>query len=103
MIKTVIALAVAAGFATASFAQGTTPATPAAPAAKITAPAPATAEKKVEAPKAAEPVKAETPKAEAVKSEGEHSKAKGHGHKKSAEKATHKAEKPEVKSAPVTK
>lgn len=114
MIKTVIALAVAAGFATASFAQGTTPATPAAPAAKVTVPAPATAEKKVEAPKAAEPVKAEaakvatpakaeSPKVEAVKHEGEHSKAKAHGHKKAAEKAEHKTEKPEVKSAPTTK
>lgn len=114
MIKTVIAMAVAAGFATASFAQGNAPATPAAPAAKVSAPAPATAEKKVEAPKAAEPVKAEavkattpakaeTSKVEAVKHEGEHNKAKSHGHKKVAEKAEHKAEKPEVKSAPVTK
>ena len=51
MIKSVIALAVATGFATASFAQtGTTP--PAAPAAKVTAPASAAPEKKVEAPKA---------------------------------------------------
>jgi len=114
MIKTVIALAVAAGFATASFAQGTAPTTPAAPAAKVTAPAPATAEKKVEAPKAAEPVKAEaakaatpakaeTPKVEAVKSEGERSKTKVHGQKKAAEKTEHKADKPEVKTAPVTK
>lgn len=62
MIKTVIALAVAAGFATASFAQGTTaatPATPATPAAKVTAPATATPEKKVEAPQAAEPATGE--------------------------------------------
>lgn len=111
--KILVALTVAAGFASASFAQGTaTPATT--PTAKVTAPAPAAAEKKVEAPKAAEPVKAEaakaatpakaeTPKVEAVKHEGEHSKAKVHGHKKAAEKAEHKAEKPEVKSAPVTK
>lgn len=108
MIKTVIALAVAAGFASASFAQGTPPA---APAAKVAAPAAVTAEKKVEAPKAAEPVKAEaakvatpanaeTPKVEAVKREGEHSKAKSHGHKKAAEKAEHKDE---VKAAPPTK
>lgn len=50
--KSLIALTIAAGFATASFAQGA--AAPAAePTAKIVAPAPAAAEKKVEAPKAA--------------------------------------------------
>lgn len=58
--KILVALTVAAGFASTSFAQGlTAPATPTAPAAKVSAPAPAAVEKKVEAPKAAEPVKAE--------------------------------------------
>lgn len=61
--KSLIALTIAAGFATASFAQGTAaPAPAAAPAAKVVAPAPAAAEKKVEAPQAAEPMKAETTK-----------------------------------------
>lgn len=62
MIKTVIALAVVAGFASASFAQGaaaTAPAGQTAPTAKVAAPAAGIIEKKVEAPKAAEPVKAE--------------------------------------------
>ena len=59
--KSLIALTIVAGFATASFAQGA--AAPAAePTAKIVAPAPAAAEKKVEAPQAAEPMKAETTK-----------------------------------------
>jgi len=58
--KILVALTVAAGFVSASFAQGAAaPTTPSAPAAKVSAPAPATAEKKVEAPKAAEPVKTE--------------------------------------------
>lgn len=67
--KTLIALAVAAGFASASFAQGSTPA---APAAKATV----TAEKKMEAPKAAE-----APKADVGKPVAKHAKAKGHAHK----------------------
>ena len=65
MIKTVIALAVAAGFASAAFAQGPGPApssTSSAPATKVVAPAPAAADKKIEAPKAVEPAKAETAK-----------------------------------------
>ena len=83
MIKTVIALAVAAGFATASFAQGTTaatPATPATPAAKVTAPATATPEKKVEAPTAAEPVKAGESAKAATPATGEHKAAQGEKH-----------------------
>jgi len=60
MLNKIIALAIAAGFATASFAQGSAPAPSVAPAAKVAAPAAAAAEKKVEAPKAAEPAKAET-------------------------------------------
>ena len=56
----IIALAVAAGFASTAFAQGAAaPATPAAPAAKVAAPAPAAAEKKVEAPAASAPAKTE--------------------------------------------
>ncbi len=60
MNKTLIALMLAAGLVSTSFAQGTTSAaaTPAAvPAAKVAVPA--AADKKVEAPKAVEPVKAE--------------------------------------------
>ncbi len=50
--KLIVALTVAAGFTSASFAQGTAaPAPQAVPAAKVTTPAPATAEKKVEAPR----------------------------------------------------
>lgn len=68
MLNKVITLALAAGFATASFAQTGSPAP--APTAKL-APAPAATEKKVEAPKAAEPVKAESTKAAApAKMEG---------------------------------
>ena len=98
--KLIVALTVAAGFASASFAQGTAaPAAQPAPAAKVTAPAPATAEKKVEAPKAAEPVKAEA-KAEVVKpasskSVEKHGKTKGHEHK--AEKHAKADGKTEVK------
>jgi hypothetical protein len=98
--KILVALTVAAGFASASFAQGTaTPATTPAPAAKVTAPAPAAAEKKVEAPKAAEPVKVEA-KVEAAKpveKSGEHHK---HGHK-TVKKETKPA--PATSAAPVTK
>jgi hypothetical protein len=100
--KLIVALTVAAGFASASFAQGTAvPAAQTAPAAKVTAPAPAAAEKKVEAPKAAEPVKAEA-KVEAVKPEtkpAEHAKAKGHEYKNKKHEQHEKAEgKTEVKS-----
>ena len=79
MLKNVIALAVA-GFATLAFAQGTTPATPATPAVpatKATAPAPAVAEKRHEAPQAAEPAKAEA-KHEATETKGEHAKKVKH-------------------------
>lgn len=85
--KLIVALTVAAGFASASFAQGSAaPAPQAAPTAKVVAPAPAAAEKKVEAPKAAEPAKveaakAETPKANAGKPVEKHSKAKAKSHK----------------------
>jgi len=90
MLKTVIALVVAAGFATTSFAQTGTPVP--ASAAKVTAPAPASAEKKVDAPKAAEPMKAEasktvtpatmeTAKTETPKAAPHHAKAKKQGTK----------------------
>lgn len=68
--KTLIALIIAAGFASAAFAQGTTPTTPAtlaAPAAKVTTPAPAASEKKVDALKAAEPAKLEAARGEVHK------------------------------------
>jgi hypothetical protein len=60
MLKTVIALAVAAGFASTAFAQTGAPVP--ATGAKLTAPAAASAEKKVEAPKAVEPVKVDASK-----------------------------------------
>ena len=82
--KTLIALAVVAGFASSSFAQGTATA-PAAPAAKVAAPAPAAAEKKVEAPKAAEPAKVESAKTAEPAKEG--AKPVKHHHKKAAPKA----------------
>jgi hypothetical protein len=85
MLKNVIALAIA-GFATLSFAQGTTPGTPAVPATKVSAPAPVVAEKKLEALKAAEPVKTEA-KHEASETraeKGEHPK-----HVKHEKKAAH--------------
>lgn len=105
--KLIVALTIAAGFTSVSFAQGNATLTaPASPAAKVSAPAPATAEKKVEAPKAAQPVKVDAAKSaaptkgEAVKSEAAktsdakpaapHDKANGH-----AKKAEHK---PEVKA-----
>lgn len=119
--KTLIALSVAAGFASGAFAQGAVqPATPAAPAAKISAPAPAAVEKKVEAAKsvapavekkveavkAVEPLKAEVAKPEAVKADAGKpaapaEKAKGHEKHaaKSAEKQLEKqAEKAEAKA-----
>jgi hypothetical protein len=108
--KLIVALTVAAGFASASFAQGTaaTPAT--APAAKVTAPAPATADKKVEAPKAAEPAKVEAAKTEAPKADAgkpveKLAKSKGHEHKVTKhEKAEVKADaKPAATPAPATK
>ena len=55
MLKKIIALAIAAGFASASFAQAPS-------AGPAGAPAAAAMEKKVEAAKAAEPVKAEVAK-----------------------------------------
>jgi hypothetical protein len=76
MLKTVIALTIATGFATAfatsSFAQNAAPAVPAVPAVKATLPASVTVDKKVEAPKAAEAVKGATAaKSESVaKNEG---------------------------------
>jgi hypothetical protein len=91
--KLIIALTVAAGFVSASFAQGNAaPAIPAVPATKATAPAPAAVEKKVEAPKAAEPVKAEAAKAETPKAD--HGKpAEKHGKSKGRDKkAEHKSE-----------
>lgn len=100
--KILVALTVAAGFASASFAQGTaTPASSSAPT-KVTAPAPAAAEKKVEAPKAAEPVKAEA-KVDATKPDagkpvekhgGKHHK---HGHKAEKAEATSPAAAPAAK------
>lgn len=111
--KTLIALTVAAGFASAAFAQGATPAPTAAPAAKIMAPATATAEKKVEAPKASEPAKVEAAKTEAPKADTgkpveKHAmaKIKAHEHKGEmhAAKAEVKAEaKPAAAPAPATK
>lgn len=105
--KIVVALTVAAGFASASFAQGTATTPAAAPAGKVTAPAPATAEKKVEAPKAAEPAKVEaakteTPKADTGKPAEKHGKAKGHETKvEKHEKAEGKSEaKPATTPAP---
>jgi hypothetical protein len=102
--KTLIALAVAAGFASASFAQGATPATPATPAVKATPAAPAAAEKKMEAPKAAEPAKleaakTEAPKADAGKPVAKHAKAKGHKAKTEVKPEA----KPAVAPAPTAK
>jgi hypothetical protein len=68
MLKTIIALTVAAGFASAAFAQTGAPApTPTnAPSVKVTVPAPTPAvapvEKKMDVTKAAEPVKADASK-----------------------------------------
>jgi hypothetical protein len=93
MLKTLIALTVAAGFASASFAQTGAPApAPAnAPGVKVTTPAPTPAiapvEKKLDAPKvevtkAVEPVKAEAAKTnvatktDAVKAETKPTQAK---------------------------
>ncbi|MEF8717520.1 MAG: amine oxidase [Candidatus Accumulibacter necessarius] len=102
MLKTVIALVAAAGFASTSFAQTGTPV--AAPAAKVTAPAAASAEKKMEAPKAVEPMKAETPKAAAPAAmetaKSETPKAATH-HAKTKEHAT-KAVKTETKAEAAT-
>jgi hypothetical protein len=106
--KILVALTVAAGFASASFAQGTTPATPvtsAAPATKVAAPAPAAAEKKVEAPKAGEPAKVEAAKTEAAKADTgkpaeKQGKAAGHEKQEKHAKPEGKTEpKPETKAA----
>jgi len=102
--KLIVALTVAAGFASTSFAQGSAAPTPqAAPAVKMSAPAPATAEKKIETPKAAEPAKAEA-KIEAAKPEAgkpveKHGKSKSQVHK--GEKPVKAEVKPEAKPAPV--
>lgn len=102
--KILVALTVAAGFASAAFAQGAT--TPvAAPAAKVAAPAPVGAEKKVEATKAGELAKlvaaqTEAPKAEAGKPAEKHTKAPGHEKHEKLAKAEGKSEaKPEAKPA----
>ena len=109
--KLIVALTVAAGFTSASFAQGTTaPAPQAAPAAKVTTPAPAAAEKKVEAPKAAEPAKVEAAKTEAAKTEApkadtgkpveKQGKTTGHEKQEKHAKAEGKTDvKPETKAA----
>lgn len=105
--KILVALTVAAGFVSASFAQGAAaPTTPSAPAAKVTAPAPATAEKKVEAPKVAEAVKTEV-KADA---KGDMAKPAKTTHTHKAKKAEHHAAKaegstpaPVVAAAPASK
>ena len=85
--------------ASASFAQGVTaPATSPAPAAKVVAPAAASAEKKVEAPKAAEPVKAEVAKPEVKAAEAKGDKHEApKKHEKHAKKVE-KTEKAEVKT-----
>lgn len=96
--KTFVALAIAAGFASVSFAQGTS----APAAAKVSVPTAAAVEKKAEAPKAAEAAKTEAkteaPKADQGKPATKHGKAKGHEHQ--GEKHEAKAEgKPETKPA----
>ncbi len=106
--KILVALTVAAGFASASFAQGAaTPAPQTSPAAKVTAPAPAAVEKKVEAPKAAEPAKVEAAKTEAPKADAgkpveKHAKHKAEKHEKH-EKAEAKTEAKPVALAPTAK
>jgi large subunit ribosomal protein L22e/colicin import membrane protein len=84
LLKTLIALAVAAGFASASFAQTAAPAPAAAPAAKAAVAAPAAAEKKVEAQKAAEPMKAEAAKTDTAKAGAKPAKAKKRAKKPAA-------------------
>jgi hypothetical protein len=85
MLKTLIALTVAAGFASASFAQTGAPAPTNAPGVKVSMPAPTPAvapvEKKLDAPKvevtkAVEPVKAEAAKTDAVKAKTPPTQAK---------------------------
>lgn len=69
--KLIVALTVAAGFVSSSFAQANTAlTTPAVPTAKVTIPTPAVVEKKVETPKAVETKPAE-----------HHGKHKGHSKK----------------------
>lgn len=114
--KILVALTVAAGFASASLAQGITgPSASVAPAVKVAVHAPAASEKKVDALKAAEPAKpetasqSETPKADAVKPAEKHTKAKGHErkaekHEAAEAKAEMKAQtKAAAASVPVTK
>lgn len=90
-IKSVLALALVAGFASTSFAQGSAaPTTGTAPAAKVTA-STAAPEKKVEAPKAAEPAKAEVGKT--AEPAADAAKPVKHQHKvKKVEKTGEKAE-----------
>lgn len=100
--KTLIALAVVAGFAGTSFAQGAaTPAATAAPAAKVVAPAPAAADKKAEAPKAAEPVKAEAAKTTVAKDESKPVKMVKHHHQ--AKKVDKTETTPAAAPAPTSK
>lgn len=107
--KILVALAVSAGFISASFAQGSAPAVQAAPAVKVAAPAPVAVEKKAEAVKVAEPAKAavakaETPKVEAAKPEGKPAKVHKHKKHEKHEKAEMKPEaKPAVVPAPAAK
>jgi len=115
--KTLVALTIAAGFATASFAQGMTPTTPATPsvtAAKVTAPAPTATETKGEVQKIAEPAKMDAAKTETHKADAgkpAEKRAKDKGHEVKGEKHVANAEtKAEMKSegkpaaqAPATK
>ncbi len=106
--KILVALTVAAGFASASFAQGAaTPAPQTAPAAKVTAPASVAVEKKVEALKAGEPAKVEAAKTEAPKADAgkpveKHAKHKAEKHEKH-EKVEAKAESKPAAPAPTSK
>jgi len=106
MLKTVIALVVAAGCASAAFAETSAPVP--ATAAKVTAPAAASADKKVEAPKAVEPMKAEVSKSagpatmevaktETPKAATHPAKAKTPGHKSVTTETKAEAVTPAVK------
>lgn len=86
MLNKVIALAIAAGFASASFAQpAVAPAPAAAPTAKVTSTTPAATTEKAEAAKAAEPVKAAADKGEAKPVKVKHSRHKAGKHVAKAE------------------
>lgn len=97
--KILVALTVAAGFASVSFAQGIAPL--AAPATKVAAPAPAASEKKVDALKTAEPAKSEAPKSDSAKPGEKHAKVKAHEHKGDKHEAAEA--KPAATPAPTTK